>query len=62
MSTKFYEENTTELEKSEADKKLAAFSKYLEDNNISIGGCGCCGSPWVDISINNKTILTVEKF
>lgn len=34
-------------------EKLVAFAKDIRDickkYNASINGCGCCGSPWVDL-------------
>lgn len=37
--------------------------KLLEEKGIkiSIGGCGCCGSPWVTLEIDEKMIVDNEE-
>lgn len=27
---------------------IDALREYLKENNLEIGACGCCDSPWVD--------------
>lgn len=31
----------------EAEKALEELSTWLKERGLSVGGCGCCGSPWL---------------
>lgn len=49
------DENTTE-------QKIERIEKILKKHNIriKIGGCGCCGSPWVSFEYKGEIILSNE--
>ena len=38
--------------------KLEALASVLEQHGMSIGGCGCCGSPW--ISFKDATVEDID--
>jgi hypothetical protein len=45
-----------------ADKKQEGKAKLkaiLDENNVELswGGCGCCGSPWVSLKIDGETYI-----
>lgn len=44
----------TEMQKQKA-RVIEEFSK--RGISISIGGCGCCGSPWVRVEVDKEVIL-----
>jgi hypothetical protein len=29
---------------------------------INVGGCGCCGSPWVKVEVDGEVIADVDYF
>ena len=44
------------------EKKLERIIKILKSHGIemSVGGCGCCRSPWVSFAYNSEVILNDE--
>jgi len=39
--------NTNEIPKEDLKEFLKELSKLTRKHNITIGGCGCCGSPFL---------------
>jgi hypothetical protein len=39
---------SNDIEKSALAAFLAELAALTEKHGIRIGGCGCCGSPWLD--------------
>ena len=50
-----------DLTKEDIEEMLVDFftEKGIE---ISLGGCGCCESPWLEIEIEGKTVLDCGNF
>ena len=44
------------------EEKLELVKNILKDNHIemSVGGCGCCQSPWVSFTYKGEEILDEE--
>lgn len=44
--------------------KIEEIKKILEEKGvkIEIGGCGCCGSPWVTLEVDGQKIVDEEDF
>ena len=40
--------NKEPFTKKELESFLADLTALSEKHNLFIGGCGCCGSPWID--------------
>ena len=51
------------LHRQENNDSLLNISNMLKEHGveINISGCGCCDSPWVDISIDGKLIVDDEQ-
>lgn len=47
----------TPKEKEEGIKKAVEILRSL-GVELSVNGCGCCESPWVDMKFQGETILT----
>jgi hypothetical protein len=43
-------------------KQIEKMKKILKENGIEmkVGGCGCCGSPWVTFTYKGKKIIDVD--
>lgn len=39
--------NNPQTEEERQEKFIAELTKLTKKYGIAIGGCGCCGSPWV---------------
>lgn len=50
--------------KTEKDKDKARVIEILKSHGIEmeIGGCGCCGSPWVTFSYRGEVIASHDEF
>ena len=46
------------------DEKIKKVKSVLKDHGIKmkIGGCGCCGSPWVVFEFNGEKIESEDNF
>lgn len=48
-----------EIEKQKLDAFLAELAALTKAHGLAIGGCGCCGSPFV-YDVNDGTVLMEE--
>ena len=44
------------------DGFLNELSELTKKYKLSIGGCGCCGSAWIDDEINGKCVAENLRF
>lgn len=53
---------TDEQKKDNEKAFLKALTKLTKQYRISIGGCGCCGSPWInhEAKVRNDAQYTVD--
>jgi len=46
----------------EVEERIESIKEILKEHEIemNVGGCGCCGSPWVSFSYKGDVILDDE--
>lgn len=55
--------NTNETKLTERTRCfIEALTKLCEEYGASIGGCGCCGSPWLTVLEEDGTETTIDRF